>query len=100
MTFIEQLRAERRRYILDILDRSQPSKLNHRSVAVILEQYGLRPADEELRRDLQWLYQTGLVELEHLDNLVLTALTERGRDVSAGRLRIDGISRDGICGDY
>jgi len=96
MTFAEQLRAERRRYILDILDRSQPPKLNHRSLAVILEQYGLRPADEELRRDLQWLHQSGLLNIEHLDNLVLAELTERGRDVSADRLRVDGVSRDGI----
>lgn len=96
MSFADTLRAERRRYILDILVMSDAPKLNHRSIAVVLEQYGLRPADEALRADLHWLCGRGLVNVEHLDNILIMVLTDRGRDVSAGRLRVDGVSFDGI----
>ena len=96
MTLPKIITAERRRFILDILNLSDPPKLNHRALAVVLEQYGLRPADDVLRGDLRWLFERGLITIEYLDNILIAALTQRGRDASAGRLRVDGVSRDGI----
>ncbi len=94
--FQNTLLAERRRFILDILNLSSPPKLNHRALAVVLEQYGLRPADDALRGDLRWLFERGLITIEYLDNILIAALTQRGRDASADRLRVDGVSRDGM----
>lgn len=53
---------------------------------------------DELRAELSWLKERGLVAHQWFDSKVLVAeLTERGLDVAEGRTLVDGVKRPSIA---
>lgn len=81
-----------RRAILDlILDVGGES--NDDVVTILLAELGHRVARSEVRTELEWLRDKGLVKLEESGAYLVATSTSDGRDVAMGRLRHDGVSR-------
>jgi hypothetical protein len=93
-SYFEHLKHDRRLVILRLLKRSA----GHGNDSVLTE--GVRlighvgATREDVRRDLEFLKERGLVAVDWIDGKVMVArLTERGLDVEAGRVEIDGVKK-------
>lgn len=59
-----------------------------------MERLGLPVTRDQLRGQLGWLAEQGLVRLTRPnDNLIVVSIRERGADVAVGRAHVDGIQR-------
>lgn len=81
-----------RRAILDFLE-DVGGEHNDDVLALQLNALAHRVARREVRVLLQWLGEQGLVTLEELGPYLVAEITPDGRDVAAGTLRIEGVSR-------
>lgn len=81
-----------RRAVLDFLD-DIGGEHNDDVLALQLGALGHRIARRDVRAVLEWLHQAGLVKAEPLGAYLVAEITPDGRDVAAGTLRIDGVSR-------
>lgn len=81
-----------RRAILDLLEEIG-GEHNHDTLAMQLAALGHRVAGRDVAAELRWLAGQGLVHVEELGPYVVARILADGRDVAAGRLTIDGVSR-------
>lgn len=81
-----------RRAVLDFLD-DVGGEHNDDVLTLQLNALAHRVARRDVRQLLQWLGERGLVELEELGPYLVAEITPDGRDVAAGNLRVDGVSR-------
>lgn len=53
---------------------------------------------DELRFELEWLKERGLVTLEWFgDKVAVASITERGLDVAEGRVTVEGVKKPSIA---
>ncbi len=57
------------------------------------ERFGLAATRDQVKAELAWLDEQGLVHKEDLVGLVVAQLTERGLDVSMGRAGCPGVRK-------
>lgn len=81
-----------RRAILDLLEEIG-GEHNDDVLTMQLVAIGHRVARRDIAEQLLWLGDQGLVHAERLGPYVAARILPDGRDVAAGRLSIDGISR-------
>jgi len=81
-----------RRAILDLLDQIG-GEHNDDVIARMLAGLGHRIARREVREQLLWLKGQGLVSAEEIGPFLVARVLPDGRDVAAGSLAIDGVSR-------
>lgn len=81
-----------RRAILDLLE-DIGGEHNDDQLTMLLVQIGHRVARRDIRAELEWLAAARLVKAEDLGPYLVASVLPDGRDVAAGRLTIDGISR-------
>ena len=81
-----------RRAILDLLAEIG-GEHNHDTLAMQLAELGHRVAARDVAAELRWLAGEGLVHAEELGPYTVARILADGRDVAAGRLTIDGVSR-------
>lgn len=95
--YADFLSADRRLVILRILNEMPTYRANSSVLHSVLNQWGHDPSRDQVKTELRWLQEQGLVTVEDIgDGAVLLAnLTERGMDVQAGRARVDGVKRPG-----
>lgn len=74
--------------LLQLLAGGEPA--NEIALGAALKHSAHRPSAERLRGELHRLADLGLVDLEHV---VVAKVTERGRDVAAGRATAPGVRR-------
>lgn len=59
-----------------------------------MEALGLPVTRDQLRTQLGWLEEQGLIRLSRpTDSLVVASLRERGADVALGRAHVEGVQR-------
>lgn len=81
-----------RRAILDlVLDTG--GEMNDEVLAILLAELGHRVARSDVAAELRWLAAQDLVRLETVGSYLVARSTNDGRDVAAGRLIRDGVSR-------
>ncbi|HEU4958992.1 MAG TPA: hypothetical protein VFT56_01175 [Sphingomonas sp.] len=81
-----------RRAILDLLTEIG-GEHNHDTLAMQLVALGHRVAACDVADQLRWLAGVDLVHAEDLGPYVVTRVLSKGRDVAAGMLTVDGVSR-------
>lgn len=81
-----------RRAILDLLF-DIGLEQNDEVLAKLLGQLGHRAARREVAAQLGWLADAGLIKTEQLGGYVVARILADGRDVSEGRLAVEGVSR-------
>ena len=91
--YSEFLRADQRLVMLRILSELPQYRSNSSVIHNLLGQFGHHPSRDQVKVDIAWLGEMGLVELEDLGTVVVVTLLERGADVAAGRTVVPGVSK-------
>ena len=81
-----------RRAILDLLE-DVGGEHNDDVLSVVMAELGHRVARRDVRTELTWLAERNLVKLTEGTGYIVAEIEADGRDVSRGRLTIDGVSR-------
>lgn len=96
MSFHEHLREHRRLVILRCLSELPTHRTNTSVLLDAVNHYGVASTRDDVRTDVAWLAEQGLVRVEALtDHVQLAVLTERGADVAAGRAFVPGVRKPG-----
>lgn len=67
---------------------------NESLVTERMQALGLPVTRDQLRTQLGWLEEQGLIRAERTtDGFIVVSLRERGGEVAAGRARVDGIAK-------
>jgi len=81
-----------RRAILDLLF-DIGGEHNDDVLSRLLAQLGHRVASRDVKEQLFWLAEQGLIAAEDLGPYRVARILQDGRDVAEGRLTVDGVSR-------
>lgn len=81
-----------RRAILDLLN-DVGGEHNDQVLAMNLNQLGHRVARRDVAEQIAWLAEKGLLISEQLGMFTAARINSDGRDVSDGRLVVEGVSR-------
>lgn len=93
--YADFLREDQRLALLRLLA-ELPSYRSNSSVLVgFMRQWGHDMSRDQVKTELTWLGEQGLLKIEDLDAVLVVELTERGADVAAGRAKQPGVKRPG-----
>lgn len=81
-----------RRAILDLLD-DIGGEQNDDVLALLLAQVGHRIARRDVAEQMRWLASENLIAIEDLGPFLVGRILADGRDISQGRLVVDGVWR-------
>ena len=98
MSYFDHLAGHVRLAVLRALDEGPHKICNDGLLTDEVRRVGCPVTRDQLRGHLAWLAEQGLVELEDRPRagqrpLKVATLTERGEDVAAGRVRVEGVQR-------
>lgn len=93
--FAEFIRADVRLVALRLLAEMPAYRSNSSVLTMALERYGHAVSRDQVKTELRWLEEQGLVTVEDLDTVFVATLTERGQDVATGRAMVPGVKRPG-----
>lgn len=93
--FADYLREDMRLVILRLLSELPQYKANSSVLVAALDQYGHSPSRDQVKTELAWLAEQGLVSCDDLGPVRVATLTERGSDVASGRAVVPGVKRPG-----
>lgn len=92
--FYDYTMGHARLAILRALTESVQNTANDSILAMEMERLGLPVTRDQLRGQLGWLEEQGLVRLKRpTDSLIVVSLRERGADVAIGRAHVEGVQR-------
>lgn len=91
--FVQQQTEDRRLSILLLLVQSSGGQCNEALLHSALSTFGHAPSFDQVKSDLAWLAEQGLVETHSLAGLMVAAIKARGEDVAAGRAVVPGVQR-------
>lgn len=66
-----------------------------RVLAEMLDNFGHPATRDQVKTELAWLAEQGLMMLQEAGSVRVATLTERGQDVAAGRAVVPGVKRPG-----
>ncbi|WP_312566196.1 ArsR family transcriptional regulator [Comamonas sp.] len=93
--YAQVLTEDRRLVILRVLSELNAYKANSSVIGTLLERWGHTPSRDQIKTDLRWLEEQGLLSIEEIESVLLATLTERGMDVAKGRASQPGVKRPG-----
>lgn len=93
MSFADLLTADARLVILRALEQDLGYSHNESIIHAILEEFGHSLTRDQVRTQLVWLQEQGLIELKTVVDTYVATITQRGADVAAGRGRVPGVKR-------
>lgn len=94
-TFAEFLRHDVRLVILRLLAEMPAYRANSSVLTMALERFGHAITRDQVKTELFWLQEQGLVGCEDLDAVLVATLSERGADVASARTTVPGVARPG-----
>jgi len=86
-------RPHLRLYLLQALERSAGQTSHEHLLRDMMDQTGLRTSSAQLRAEVEWLRDAGLVRIDPCGEGWIVALREAGADLAQGRATRDGIAR-------
>lgn len=95
MSFAKVAEEDRKLQTLRLLAEAPDYTGNLPLLQAALASLGHAVGADRLHTDLAWLEEQGLVGLSSLAGITLARLTQRGLDVSAGRVEVPGVKRPG-----
>lgn len=93
MSFSDYLRKDVRLVVLRILSEMPSYRANSSVIATVLHQFGHAVTRDQVKTELRWLAEQGLISIDEAGSVLVATLTERGQDVAEGRAVVDGIAR-------
>jgi len=93
--FSDFLREDQRLVILRLLAEQPGYRANSSVLRAALESYGHSMSRDQVKTELRWLEEQGLLDVENLDVVLVATLRERGQDVATGRAVAPGVKRPG-----
>jgi hypothetical protein len=91
MTHGERITHDWRLLILRLLDSSAGYRASECLLRSALDHLGQRASTDQLRADLVWLAEQGLVETEDIAGVIIATATRRGLDVAQHRATVPGV---------
>lgn len=93
--FAAFLAEDRRLVILRVLADLPAYRTNSFLLSTLLSKWGHDSSADQVKTDLAWLQEQGLVSVEVVESVHIATLTTRGGDVAAGRAVVPGVKRPG-----
>lgn len=93
--FATFLVEDQRLVLLRILRELPGYQSNSSVLCSCLERYGHMLSRDQVKTQLVWLGEQGLLDIQDLGSVLVATLTERGADVATGRARAHGVKRPG-----
>lgn len=93
--FADYLRQDQRLVMLRILSELPQYRANSSVITSLLGEFGHHPSRDQVKAELVWLGEQGLVKVEDIGSVLVVTLTERGADVAAGRASVPGVKKPG-----
>lgn len=93
MSFSDYLRKDVRLVSLRILAEMPGYRANSSVLSNLLDQFGHSVTRDQVKTELRWLQEQGLVSIEDASSVLVATLQERGQDVASGRAVVDGVAR-------
>lgn len=96
--YAERLREARRLALLQLLSQTPDLSASAELLYSALPDQGLASSHDQVRAELAWLQEQGLVGLQEIADTgkTLARITARGVDASLGRASVPGVARPGI----
>lgn len=91
--FSEVMAAHRRLSLIRALSEAPSYKANESLLHQVLDGFGLSCSRDQVRSELAWLRDQGLITLIEVSGLQIAAVTQRGQDVATARTTIPGVAR-------
>jgi Fe2+ or Zn2+ uptake regulation protein len=91
--FAQHLRQDQRLVLLRILSEMPSYRANSSVLSNLLHQMGHTMTRDQVKTELRWLAEQGLLTVEDAGSVIVATLEERGQDVAEGRGRVDGVNR-------
>jgi len=79
--------------ILRVLDAAPGCRANSSILHSAVDELGLTASRDQVKGEIAWLAEQGLLTVVDHGGLLVASLTERGADVAAGRAVVPGIQR-------
>lgn len=93
MSYQDLVAQDRRLSMLLLLEASPGGVGNEALLHAALPDFGHTPSGDQVRGDLAWLAEQGLVTTRDTHGLMVATLTARGQDVAQGRAVVPGVKR-------
>ena len=93
--FQKFLREDQRLVILRVLANMPSYTANSSVLHGALTQVGHNPSRDQVKTEIRWLEEQGLVTVEPVYDLLVARITERGADVVAARTLVPGVKKPG-----
>lgn len=93
--YAQYLREDQRLVTLRILKEMPGYRSNSSMLYTILSEYGHTPSRDQVKSELVWLEEQGLVELDDVGGVIVVKINQRGCDVAEGRITVPGVKRPG-----
>lgn len=93
--FAEYLRHDIRLVILRVLAELPAYRANSSVLTMALERFGHAATRDQIKTELRWLEEQGLLSIDDIGAVLVATLSERGSDVARGRAKVPGVARPG-----
>lgn len=93
MSYAEHLSKHVRIALLRVLKEAPAYRANDSILHSAADHLGLSISRDQVKSELTWLFEQGLVALELLPNVMVATATGRGVDVAEGRIAVPGVQR-------
>lgn len=93
MSFREVQTEDRRLTLLKCLEAATAYKAAQFVLGRYCEQFAHIVSQDQIKTDLAWLREQGLVTIEQPEGVYVATLTARGLDVATGRAQQPGVAR-------
>ncbi len=91
--FAQHLRQDQRLVLLRILSEMPSYRANSSVLVGLMEKLGHTMTRDQVKTELRWLAEQGLLAVVDAGSVLVATLDERGQDVAEGRAKVDGIAR-------
>lgn len=93
ITFEERMQQNRRLCVLKTLADMPGFRANESLIHQTVVDFAFPATRDQIRSDLTWLKEQGLVTIDVVCDVMIGAITGRGEDVAAGRAIVPGVQR-------
>jgi hypothetical protein len=93
--YAQFLAEDRRLVILRILAEIPSYRTNSSVLTQLLANFGHSPSRDQVKTELHWLQEQGLVAIDDVSDVLVATLSERGADVASGRATVPGVKKPG-----
>ncbi len=93
MSYAEHFSKHLRLAVLRLLNEAPACRANSSIIHSAVHHLGLSASRDQVRTELVWLREQGLVTLQEMGDLFVATATERGVEAAEGRASVPGVQR-------